>query len=160
MVGSGGIGWNGGIHQIPSHPQPGRGWKYHRSKRGLKAGNGIPRSVALSLATEKATRGEREAKTPTPDLPPPATRAGPYEAHWLHVPLPSSPLPPFHSPSVVLFLPRSALCESIYPPATTTVGSLSPPWTKVSLLIPLLSICFVAVHVLRTMKVAALVLQI
>jgi hypothetical protein len=36
MLGSGGgIGWSEGIHHIPSHPQLGRGWKYHRSKRGL-----------------------------------------------------------------------------------------------------------------------------
>jgi hypothetical protein len=34
-------------------------------------------------------------------------------------------------------------CESMSPPATTTVGGLSPPWTKVSPLLPLPSFCFV-----------------
>jgi hypothetical protein len=31
-----GIGWKGGIHQIPSLPENHRGWKYRRSKQGLK----------------------------------------------------------------------------------------------------------------------------
>jgi hypothetical protein len=41
MWGKLGIGWRGGIHQIPSHPQTTRGWKNQTSKQGLSAGDQV-----------------------------------------------------------------------------------------------------------------------
>jgi hypothetical protein len=94
------------------------------------------------LATEKATGREREAMPPTSGSSSTGDRSGavPSASTPCSLPLLCCLSPHWWSSYSSQYLLR---CESMSPPTTTRVGGLSPPWTKVSPLLPLPSFCFV-----------------